>query len=55
MKKHKIVRVSGVRTVVPIRKDHNRPLLPPKQVFGRKTDYNRQAAKQELRRNLASL
>lgn len=55
MKKHKIVRVSGVRTVVPIRKDHNRPLLPPKQVFGRKTDYNRRAAKEQLRRDLASL
>ena len=54
MKKNKVVRVDGVRVVVPIRKDHNRPLLPPKQVFGRKTDYNRRAAKQQLRRDLAS-
>lgn len=55
MKKNKVVRVNGVRTVVPIRKDHNRPLLPPKQVFGRKTDYNRRTAKQQLRRDIASL
>lgn len=54
MKKNKVVRVDGVRVVVPIRKDHNRPLLPPKQVFGRKTDYNRRAVKQQLRRDLAS-
>lgn len=54
MKKNKVVRVNGVRTVVPIRKDHNRPLLPPKQVFGRKTDYNRLAQKNQLRREIAS-
>lgn len=54
MKKNKVVRVKGVRTVVQIRKDHDRPLLPPKQVFGRKTDYNRRTVKQQLRRDIAS-
>lgn len=54
MKKNKVVRVDGVRVVVPIKKERDRPLLPPKQVFGRKTDYNRHEQKQQLRREFAS-
>ena len=54
MKKNKVVRMNGIRVVVPIKKEHDRPLLPPKQVFGRKTDYNRRAQKQRLRREITS-
>lgn len=54
MKKNKVIRVDGVRVVVPIKKEHDRPLLPPKQVFGRKTDYNRLAQKNQLRCEIAS-
>lgn len=55
MKKNKVVRVGGVRVVIPIKKEHGRSILPPKQIFGRKTDYNRRAQKQQLRRDIVSL
>lgn len=55
MKKNKVIRVNGTRVVIPLKKEHNRPLLPPKQVFCRRTDYNRRAQKQQLRREITSL
>lgn len=52
MRKNKVIRINGVRTVVPITKDHDRPLLPPGKTFRRKTDYNRRSEKQNTRREI---
>lgn len=50
MKKHKVVKVCGVRTVVELKKDHDRPMQSRGTVFRSKKDYNRQKAKQQTKR-----
>ncbi len=49
MKKNKVIRINGVRCAVPVQKKTDRPLMPRPVIFRRKTDYNRQRLKQELR------
>lgn len=50
MKKNKVIKIDGVRCAVPIQKKTERPLMPRPVIFrNRKSDYNRQRLKQELR------
>ena len=52
MKKHTVKKIKGIKVVKPIKKDHDRPLIPPGIVFDLKTKYDRKREKEKLRKQI---
>ncbi len=52
MKKYKVKKVKGVKVVSEIKKDSDRPTIPPSVAFDLKTKYDRTREKAALRKTL---
>ncbi len=52
MKKHKVKKIKGVKVIEEIKKDHDRPLIPPGAIFDMKTKYDRKREKEKIRKEL---
>ena len=52
MKKHKVKKITGVKVIEEIKKDHDRPLIPPGAIFDVKTKYDRKREKEKIRKEL---
>ena len=50
MKKYKVKKIKGIKVVEKIKKDHERPLIPPCIIYNMKTKYNRKREKETLRK-----
>ena len=50
MKKHKVKTIKGVKVIKIVKKDSDRPTIPPGVVFDMKTKYDRKRDKEKLRR-----
>ena len=52
MKKHKVKKVKGVKVVSEIKKDSDRPMIPPSVTFDLKTKYDRKREKAKIRKEI---